>query len=378
MLFKKYNEFKEKFIEYMDNKHGNKNKSPKKPKSDTDNNSLKTDTQNRATKKKNHKVSQNRKLAFSSNKVQKIVSWTLVSLIILSLLFNVIFFVKYNKIQSTVKSEHEQVQNELNQSGNNVENKSDKAQYFTEMFLKDYFTIPKEDEDRKKHLDEISKYFYKGFDVEDLYNLDEFEGSREYKSSEYVGKHIKTDNEVVLYYNVEYKNVKIEQEEKKETKGKGEDKKEKTVTKDVEKPSDEETQVAVTLKGKDGGYAVIDNPKLTVQKLHSDIDEDEIEKDDKNDNNLTADSKFKSSIEEFLQAYGNSDDKLSLLSNYEKGLSNQSLEDFQILSSYQDNKRYKAKVFATYKDKSGIESNYTYNLVLSKQKDKYYIEKIEE
>lgn len=376
-MFKKYNEFKEKFIEYMDNKHGNKNKSPKKPKSDTDNNSPKADTQSRATKKKNHKVSQNRKLAFSSNKVQKIVSWTLISLIILSLLFNVIFFVKYNKIQSTVKSEHEKVQNELNQSGNNVENKSDKAKYFTEMFLKDYFTIPKEDEDRKKHLDEISKYFYKGFDVEDLYNLDDFEGSREYKSSEYVGKHIKTDNEVVLYYNVKYKNVRIEQEEKKETKGKGKDKKEKTVTKDVEKPSDEETQVAVTLKGKDGGYAVIDNPKLTAQKLYSDIDEDEIKKDDKNDNNLTTDSKFKSSIEEFLQAYGNSDDKLSLLSNYEKGLSNQSLEDFQILSSYQDNKRYKAKVFATYKDKSGIESNYTYNLVLSKQKDKYYIEKIE-
>lgn len=377
-MFKKYNEFKEKFIEYMDNKHGNKKKSPKQPKSDTDNNSPKTDTQSRATKKKNHKVSQNRKLSFSSNKVQKIVSWTLVSLIILSLLFNVIFFVKYNKIQSTVKSEHEQVQNELNQSGNNVENKSDKAKYFTEMFLKDYFTIPKEDEDRKKHLDEISKYFYKGFDVEDLYNLDEFEGSREYKSSEYVGKHIKTDNEVVLYYNVKYKNVKIEQEEKKETKGKGKDKKEKTVTKDVEKPSDEETQVAVTLKGKDGGYAVIDNPKLTAQKLHSDIDEDEIKKDDKNNNNLTADSKFKSSIEEFLQAYGNSDDKLSLLSSYEKGLNNQSLKDFQILSSYQDGKNYKAKVFATYKDKTGIESNYTYNLVLSKQKDKYYIEKIEE
>uniref|UniRef100_UPI00248AC64A conjugal transfer protein n=1 Tax=Mammaliicoccus vitulinus TaxID=71237 RepID=UPI00248AC64A len=251
-------------------------------------------------------------------------------------------------------------------------------QYFTEKFLKDYFTIPKEDDERNKHLDGISKYFYKGFDVEDLYNLDSFDGSREYISSEYVSKHIKTDNEVVLYYNVKYKNVSIEQEEKKETVGKGKKKKEKTVTKDVEKPTEEETQVAITLKGKNGGYAVVDNPKLTVQKLHSDITEDDIEKDDKNDNNLTADNNFKSSVKEFLTAYGTSDDKLTLLSSYEKGLGNQSLEDYQILSSYQDGKKYKAKVFATYKDKTGIESNYTYNLILSKQKDKYYVEKVEE
>lgn len=374
-MFKKYNEFKDKFIEYMDNKHENKKKNPKQPKNDTNNSNSKTDTK---VNNKKHKVSQNRKLAFSTNKVQKIVSWSLISLIIISILFNIIFFVKYNSIQSTVKSEREQVQNELNQSGNNVENKSDKAQYFTEKFLKDYFTIPKEDDERNKHLDGMSKYFYKGFDVEDLYNLDSFDGSREYISSEYVSKHIKTDNEVVLYYNVKYKNVSIEQEEKKENVGKGKKKKEKTVTKDVEKPSEEETQVAVTLKGKNGGYAVIDNPKLTAQKLHSDITEDDIETDDKNDNTLTSDNNFKSSVKEFLTAYGTSDDKLSLLSSYDKGLSNQSLEDYQILSSYQDGKKYKAKVFATYKDKSGVESNYTYHLILSKQKDKYYIEKVEE
>lgn len=375
-MFKKYNEFKEKFIDYMDNKHGNKKKSPKQPKSDTDNSNSKSDTKSRASKKKNHKVSQTRKLAFSTSKVQKIVSWSIIALIIISVLFNVIFFVKYNNIQSTVKSEREQVQNELNQSGNNVENKSDKAQYFTEKFLKDYFTIPKEDDERNKHLDKMSKYFYKGFDVEDLYNLDNFDGSRNYISSEYVSKHIKSDNEVVLYYDVKYKNVSIEQEEKKETVGKG--KKEKTVKKDVEKPSEEETQVAVTLKGKNGGYAVVDNPKLTSQKLHSDVTEEDIQQDNRNDNTLTADSNFKSSIKEFLTAYGTSDDKLSLLSSYDKGLNNQTLVDYQILNSHQDNKKYKAKVYVTYKDKSGVESNYTYNLILSKQKDKYYIEKIEE
>ncbi|MHA8044952.1 conjugal transfer protein (plasmid) [Staphylococcus xylosus] len=377
-MFKKYNEFKEKFIDYMDNKHGNKKKSPKQPKSDTDNSNSKADNKSRTSKKKNHKVSQTRKLAFSTSKVQKIVSWSIIALIIISVLFNVIFFVKYNNIQSTVKSEREQVQNELNQSGNNVENKSDKAQYFTERFLKDYFTIPKEDDERNKHIDGMSKYFYKGFDVEDLYNLDNFDGSREYISSEYVSKHIKSDNEVVLYYDVKYKNVSIEQEEKKETVGKGKDKKEKTVKKDVEKPSEEETQVAVTLKGKNGGYAVVDNPKLTSQKLHSDVTEEDIQKDDRNDNTLTSDSNFKSSIKEFLTAYGTSDDKLSLLSSYDKGLSNQTLVDYQILNSHQDNKNYKAKVFVTYKDKSGVESNYTYNLILSKQKDKYYIEKVEE
>lgn len=377
-MFKKYNEFKEKFIDYMDNKHGNKKKSPKQPKSDTDNSNSKSDTKSRASKKKNHKVSQTRKLAFSTSKVQKIVSWSIIALIIISVLFNIIFFVKYNNIQSTVKSEREQVQNELNQSGNNVENKSDKAQYFTERFLKDYFTIPKEDDERNKHIDGMSKYFYKGFDVEELYNLDNFDGSREYISSEYVSKHVKSDNEVVLYYDVKYKNVSIEQEEKKETVGKGKDKKKKTVKKDVEKPSEEETQVAVTLKGKNGGYAVVDNPKLTSQKLHSDVTEEDIKQDDRNDNTLTSDSKFKSSIKEFLTAYGTSDDKLSLLSSYDKGLSNQTLVDYQILNSHQDNKNYKAKVFVTYKDKSGVESNYTYNLILSKQKDKYYIEKIEE
>ncbi|HII1088012.1 TPA: conjugal transfer protein, partial [Staphylococcus aureus] len=155
-------------------------------------------------------------------------------------------------------------------------------------------------------------------------------------------------------------------------------KKKKTVKKDVEKPSEEETQVAVTLKGKNGGYAVVDNPKLTSQKLHSDVTEEDIKQDDRNDNTLTSDSNFKSSIKEFLTAYGTSDDKLSLLSSYDKGLSNQTLVDYQILNSHQDNKNYKAKVFVTYKDKSGVESNYTYNLILSKQKDKYYIEKIEE
>lgn len=370
-MFKKYNEFKEKFIDYMDNKHGKK-KAPNETKSN------KSNTNSSNNKNKTHKVSQTRKLSFSTNKVQKIVSWSLILIILVSILFNLIFFVKYNSIQSTVKSEREEVQKELSQSGNNTENKSDKAQYFTETFLKDYFTIPKEDTERNKHLDEMSKYFYKGFDIDNLYNLDSFEGSREYVSSEYVTKHIKSDNEVVLYYNVKYKNVTIEQEEKQITVGKGKKKKEKTVTEDVEKPQEEQTQIAVTLKGKNGGYAIIDNPKLTSEKIHSDITENDIDKDDKNNSTLTSDSNFKSSVQEFLKAYGSSDDKLSLLSNYDKGLSNQTLKDYQILSSYQEGKNYKAKVFATYKDKSGIESNYTYKLILSKQKDKYFVEKVEE
>ncbi|PTU83998.1 hypothetical protein BUZ67_09450 [Staphylococcus pasteuri] len=364
-MFKKYNEFKEKFIEYMDNKHSNK-----KDNTNEEQNKKSKPTKIDKSKNNSHKVSQNRKLQFSTSKVQKIVSWCLISLIIISVLFNIIFFVKYNNIQSVVKSEREDVQKELNKSGNNVENKSDKARYFTEKFLKDYFTIPQEDNERDKHLDEMKKYFYKGFEITDLYDLDSFDGAREFVDAHYVSKYIKPNNEVVLYYDVKYKNINIE--EKKEKKGK------KEKTKEVKKENEEQSQIAVTLKGKNGGYAVIDNPKLTSQKLHSKVDENDIEQQNKNDNALISDKTFKTSIEDFLNAYGNSDDKLSLLSNYDKGLDNQTLKDYQILNAYKDDNKYKAKVFATYKDKTGIESNYTYNLTLSKQKNKYYIDKIDE
>lgn len=337
----------------MDKKHGNSNQSNK----------------NANPKKSNstHKVSQNRKLEFSTKKVQKIVSWALVSLIVLSLLFNFIFFVKYNKIQKSVKEQQAQVNKELNQSGNNTENKSDKAQYFTERFLSEYFTIPKDDAERDTHLHKLSEYFYKGYNVDDLFDYQSFKGSREFVKATYVNKYIKSNNQVVLYYDVDYKNITTVEE-----KGKGKK------AKQVDKSSDEKVQVAVTLQGKNNGYAVVDNPKLTSQKLHSTISEKELDRNTGNDSQLSSDSQLKSSIKDFLTSYGTSDDKLSLLSNYDNGLQNQSLEDYQILNAYQEDGNYNVKVFVTYKDSAGLKSNYTYNLIMSKQKDKYFVDKIEE
>lgn len=325
---------------------------------------------------KTHKVSQNRKLSFSKNKIQKIVSLSIIGLILLSLLFNVIYFTKYQAIRNSTKSTEQRIDKKLAELEKGNEGKADTINYFVKQFLKDYMYIPDSEDKRNEHLNDLKKYFYNGFDVEKIYDFEGFNGSQKLDNAEYIKTEFQNKENALVYYNIEYTTTTTEKvETKKKEKGK-----EKTEVSTKDKDISKEGQIAVPVKVKNGGYAVVDNPKLIYTKMFSNVTKEDIDKDLERNNTMYSDDEdVNKSISDFFKAYGKSDDTLNLLSNYAVGLTNQELIDYQIVNAYMDKESNKiiTKVNVKYKDEeTSLNNLYTYNVELTKNNNKYYIEKI--
>jgi len=356
---------KKKFVEYMENKSKSKKTNEKN-----------TNT-SKEKKAKRPKVNQSRKLNFSKNRVSKIVSVTLIALIVISVLFNFIFYSKYQTIRNTVKESEKTVQKQLKSISDSKEGQSDKSIYFAEQFLNDYYKIPKNENDRKEHLNELKKYFYSDYDIESLYDLENFNGSQSFENAKYIKKEIQNNGVIVIHFNVDYKITNYEKvtKEREVKKGKKKVKEKYTEEKPVDKNMNSE--IAIKVKSKNGGYVLTENPRLNKSSLYTKATKDQVVKSSSNDNSISSDKKLNESIQDFFKAYGNNDEKLQLLSSVNEGLNNQELTDSQILNAYQKDNKIYVTVFVTYQSKdTSLNTNYTYNLEMTKNKSNYYVENI--
>jgi hypothetical protein len=335
--------------------------------------------------KKEKTLKNKRQVPFSRKKATRLASILFFSVILLSLLFNVIFFSKYQTIRSSVKAQENSIQDQLNQVKNSDMLNSHSVVVFSEDFLQHYFTIPSEEDKRKNRIETLSTYFVNGYDINRLGSLEDFNGNRELKNLQFVETERISESEAKVHFLVDYEITEIivrEEKVKKKKKVKENGKEvEKTVEETVKKEepttvsNSVEIVVPVTTNGK--GYAVYQNPSLIERDLRTDMNvaEKELEGEQVTSSERKNLEKF---LSEFFTSYGVSDEKLPFMAQVERGLQNQVFQSVAIRQFVKEDDVYKAFVDVQYQNKeTSLNSIFTYELKLSKENNKYFIESIE-
>lgn len=325
-----------------------------------------------------------RQVAFSRKKASRIASIVFFSVIFLSLLFNIIFFSKYQTIRNSVKAQENSISEQLNQVRDSDMLNSHSITVFTEDFLEEYFNIPKEKEEREKRSEALSTYFVNGYDTNRLGNIGEFNGSRKLNNLQYVETERISKDEAKIHFiaNYEIEEIIITEEKVKKKEKVEEDGKEveKTVEEVVEKEEPKtvsnsvEIVVPVTTNGK--GYAVYQSPSLVERELKANI---KMKEDELKGEQITSSERknVESFLTEFFTSYGVSDEKLPFMAEIERGLKDQILQSMTVRQLAKNDENYTAIVDVQYQDKeTSLNSIYTYELKLSSENNKLFIETI--
>lgn len=329
------------------------------------------------TLKKKEKTPKNpRQIAFSRKKANRTASIIFFFVIGCSLLFNVIFFSKYQVIRNSAKAAQASVESKLEGFTNSNMLNSHSTALFAEKFLTNYINIPADEQQRVQRLEELKTYFTSNYDIKRLEELTSFEGSRELTSLEYVQTERIDEKEALVNFRVTYKLNSIgTTEEKKDDAEAPEQEKQNTSNKTVD--NSVEISVPVTSDGK--GYAVYETPKIVNRPLKSEIKYEPKELNGE-DVPVTEEKKLKSFLEEFFNAYGDSDEKLKFMSNYKQGLKSQNVQDIIINQAIkgESNGEYLVNVDVNFKDHgTPLINSYSYKVQLEKQNNRYFVKKIQ-
>ena len=240
-------------------------------------------------------------------------------------------------------------------------------------------TFQKVQKDREKRLDDLNRYYVNGFQTSDLERLDEFKGSRSLTDARYIETEYVDEKKANLIFEVRYEIKEIEMVEKEVTKKDGDEEKKETVKKEETNKVKETEQIVVPVVTDGEGYAVTGKPNLVNRRYVSDItlDDQPLEGDDLTS---TENKQLKESLTEFFTSYGVSDDKLPFMANVEQGLKGQIFIDLTIQKvAKQENGNYQIIADVSYQnEETSFNSVYTYYLVGSKEKDKFFIESIKQ
>lgn len=327
-------------------------------------------------KKKENTPKNPRQLSFSRKKANRTASIIFFTVIGCSLLFNVIFFSKYQAIRNSAKAAQASIESQLEGFTDSNMLESHSAALFAEDFVNRYINIPQDEQQRIQRLEELQTYFTSNYDIKRLEELKSFVGSRELTSLEYVQTERINKNEALVNFRVTYKINSvgaIEEKKDDEKDPKKEEKKApiKTVNNSVE------VSVPVTSDGK--GYAVYETPKIVNRPLKSEI-EYAPKAFDGEDVSVNEEKKLKSFLEEFFNAYGNSDEKLKFMSNYKQGLKSQNVQGIVINQATKDesNGEYSVSVDVNFKDHdTSLINSYSYKVQLKKQNNRYFVNQIQ-
>ncbi|WP_160807683.1 conjugal transfer protein [Virgibacillus salexigens] len=327
-----------------------------------------------------------REIAFSREKVRKIISLTVFSIICLSLLFNIIFFSKYQSIKNSVQASESHIEDELNQVEEGDVGYSDSVIPFTEDFLTAYYNIPRENEKRDQRLETLNNYFVSGFDTTTLETIEDFKGDRKINSLRYIETEQLGNNKMNVHFDVSYEITEIEiveEEVEKEVKDDKDKDKKKKVTEVVEKEKPktikDSVEIVVPVVTNGQGYAVADNPSLTSRDLTANI-KDQNDSIEGEDVSTTERENIKSFLNEFFTSYGTSDEKLPFMANVEKGLTGKILSSATIQDVAVNNEGdYQIIADVVYQnEETSFNSTYTYYLIASKEKNSYFIDEIKQ
>lgn len=350
------------------------------------------------------KINGERKIKLSKVLVQKIVSWSIITLILLSLIFNVIFFSKYNSISNNVQAQQSEIERELNQVEENEIYTSDKVIFFTEQFLEDYINITDDEDERVNQNQELQTYFYDGFDVNELYNSNDFNGSRTLKDMNYVERTIDENRIIDITFDVTYDivstpNLTDDEESQLKTEIRNEveddddiddDDVDEEIQNRLNEQLEEETAtqeyrtlIRVPVMASGDGYAVIDNPSEIDTELSAQINEDEvIDRDHQGEELSQADiSELGTTLNDFFTAYGQDDENVRLISNFDGGLGNKELIDYEVSNAYLYNENDQSKITAIvdvqYQDENtNLITTHNYTVTLNYFDGRYIVDDI--
>ena len=303
------------------------------------------------------KINGERNIKLSKNGVQKIVSWTIIILIFTSVLFNLIFFSKYDSISSNVQAQQEEVKKELNEVEENEIYASDKVIYFTEQFLNDYMNINSDDDVRNEQQKDLEKYFHNGFEVNELYNVNDFNGSRELIDIDYVERTVDSDRVIDIVFEVTYKltstpNMSDDDMAGLETEIRNEvendydvddDDVDEVVNNRVENEVDENTTtekhttlIQVPVMAVNDGYTIIDKPNEIDTQLIADVNEDDLVERSYEGEEMSQSqiSELDTTLNDFFTAYGQDNENVRLISNFDGGIGNKELVEYDVLNAF--------------------------------------------
>jgi Conjugative transposon protein TcpC len=307
--------------------------------------------------KKSNNPKTNRRIPFSRKKATQTASILFFSVMFLSLLFNVIFFAKYQTIRNSVKASEDHVQNRLKKVENENLLYSDSIAVFTEDFLKYYLNVPQDEKAKRLRLEALSTYFVSEFDLKRLPDIKDFKGERQVTNLQYVDiKHV-NNKAAKVHFKAEYE---IHQQDK----GKP-------------KTTNYQTDIIVPVTSNGKGFAVYQNPNLVQEDLKSTMSYDKPSPDGEAVT-LTETKEIDSFLNDFFTSYGVSDEKLPFMAKVENGLQKQVLQGVTIREAVKQGSIYKVVADVNYQSReSSISDLYTYELDIEKENNKFFITNIE-
>lgn len=351
------------------------------------------------------KIKGERNLKLSKTMTQKIVSWTLLILIIASVFFNIVFFSKYNSISSNISAQQQQINEELNKVEDNKIYESDRVVFYGKEFLRDFINISESEEDRADDIQNLKKYFHNEFEINELYNVNDFNGSRHLTDIEYVERSIDKNKIIDLTFEVDYtvtSTTELTDEEKAQLKASikkevedNDDVKKKDVDNEVEKryanqvkPSSESyehtTLITIPITAVEDSYILADKPREVSTELYASASEDEVNQRAYQGEELSQNqiSDLDTTLNDFFVAYGKDDENIRLISNFESGLGQKELSQFNVREAYSFEENEQSKVTAivdvNYQDeKTNLVSAHTYNVTLQYFDGRYIVDDIQ-
>lgn len=351
------------------------------------------------------KIKGERNLKLSKTMTQKIVSWTLLILIIASVFFNIVFFSKYNSISSNISEQQQQINEELNKVEDNEIYESDRVVFYGKEFLRDFINISESEEDRADDIQNLKKYFHNEFEINELYNVNDFNGSRHLTGIEYVERSIDKNKIIDLTFEVDYtvtSTTELTDEEKAQLKASikkevedNDDVKKKDVDNEVEKryanqvkPSSESyehtTLITIPITAVEDSYILADKPREVSTELYASASEDEVNQRAYQGEELSQNqiSDLDTTLNDFFVAYGKDDENIRLISNFESGLGQKELSKFNVREAYSFEENEQSKVTAivdvNYQDEeTNLVSAHTYNVTLQYFDGRYIVDDIQ-
>lgn len=312
-----------------------------------------------------------RTIPYSREKVKRITSYLIFSLIIISIFFNIAFFNKYQYIRSVAAKSEKNINDSLQEKKKSTLLTENAAITFAQNFLNNYINIPRDPQQREQRTKDIKNLFIKDL-AKDIDNTKEFKGERKIKSATLIEKRDINSKLADFHFLVNYEVEAITTEKQKVKEGEVE------VEKDVEVPKklQRTNEVVIRLATDGKGFAVANLPQfLTKRDLNTQIENEE--KKPYNAENLAMgeNKKLESFLKDYFEAFAENNVKqLSYMTFNPRGLENYKFISLNSGEYHKIDNTYYANVAVTMEDKdSKLQVIQNYKFALIKKSGEFYI-----
>ncbi len=313
------------------------------------------------SKQKQSTSKNKRRLSYSRKNAAKTASILFFSVMFLSLLFNVVFFTKYQAIRNSVKASEENVHDQLKEVEKTNLLYSDSIEVFTEDFLKSYLTVPKDEKERQDRKGELSEYFVSGFDLKRVADLKDFKGERRVTDLQYIDTKHLSNREAKVKFQTVYEITEVQEKD----------------GRSIPNTTKYETDIIVPVTSNGEGFAVYQNPNMIQEDLKTTMSY-EGKMPEGEPVTSTETKLLESFLNDFFTSYGVSDEKLPFMADVTGGLEDQTLQDVNVREAVKMDSGYTVNADVHYQNsETSMSDLYSYELKLEKENNKFFITRIE-